>query len=354
VNPIAEGVALAGLAALLFGTTTPVIKAVGADAGPFATAMLLYAGAVLATVPWSRDTSRREAPVRKRHAGRLVAVALLGAVIAPACLAWGVQRTSATSASLLLNFEATFTVLLGWRLYGEWIAPRVMVGVLLMALGGAGLVIANGSRGAVVGEGMIAIVLATLAWALDNALTRPLADLDPISVVRWKAALGAFTCLPMSILLGEVFPRWGHVAALLVCGAMGYGLSLRLYLLAQRRIGAGRTGSVFAVAPFIGAALAWVTGDRASGIPTLGAGFLFGLAVYLHATEKHEHQHRHERIEHEHAHRHDDDHHDHPHDSEVVGVHSHFHVHEEQTHEHAHGPDVHHGHRHRSMRPPGK
>jgi drug/metabolite transporter (DMT)-like permease len=333
---------------MLFGVTTPIIKGAGADAGPFTTAMLLYAGAALATTPWSGGSSRREAPMRKDHAGRLVAIALLGAVIAPACFAWGVQHTSGTSASLLLNFEAVFTVLLGWRLYSEGIAGRVIVAVFLMVLGGAVIVITNTAVSADVGWGAVAVVLATLGWALDNALTRPFADLDPVQVVRWKGALGTFLCFAISIVLGEGFPKRAHVAVLLICGAAGYGMSLRLYLLAQRKIGAGRTGSVFALAPFIGATVAWGLGERTNGLPTLGAGLLFGMAVYLHATEEHEHGHTHDPVEHEHAHRHDDGHHDHPHDPEVVGTHSHVHVHEERVHAHAHGPDVHHGHRHAS------
>jgi drug/metabolite transporter (DMT)-like permease len=345
---MAAGVSIVALAAVLFGITTPLIQKAGVDAGPFATAMLLYAGAALTAIPWSRGSSTREAPVRGHHAGRLLAVTLLGGVLAPACFAWGLQHTSGKSASLLLNFEGAFTVLLGWRLYQEWIAPRVVVAVALMLLGGATLVLTSDATGHGVGWGAAAVVLATLAWALDNALTRPLADLDPVQVVRWKSAVGASLCLLASMALGEPVPRKGHLVALVVCGATGYGLSLRLYLLAQRKIGAGRTASVFALAPFIGAAVAWGMGERSNGLPTLGAAVLFGLAVYLHATERHGHRHTHERIEHEHAHRHDDDHHDHHHDPEVAGVHSHVHVHDARTHEHEHGSDVHHEHRHAS------
>ena len=49
-------------------------------------------------------------------------------------------------------------------------------------------------------------------------------------------------------------------------------MSVRVYLLAQRAFGAARTGSVFAFAPFIGAALAVMLGDRAfSGLMLLGS-----------------------------------------------------------------------------------
>jgi hypothetical protein len=133
---------------------------------------------------------------------------------------------------------------------------------------------------------------------------------------------------------------------LVACGATGYGASLYLYLLAQRRIGAGRTGSVFALAPFIGAALAWALGAGHAGWFAVAATGLFVLGVYLHASERHGHRHTHEPTDHEHMHRHDDGHHTHAHEPPVAGEHSHRHRHDHVEHDHDHAPDVHHVHRH--------
>jgi hypothetical protein len=63
-------------------------------------------------------------------------------------------------------------------------------------------------------------------------------------------------------MFGEPMPSLVAAVALLAIGATGYGMSLRLYLLAQREFGAGRTGSVFAFAPFIGALGAFALGSR--------------------------------------------------------------------------------------------
>jgi hypothetical protein len=141
-------------------------------------------------------------------------------------------------------------------------------------------------------------------------------------------------------------PAIGRALVLLACGATGYGLSLRLYLLAQRRIGAARTASIFALAPFVGAALAWVLGARSAGALTAVSAGLFGIGVFLHLTERHGHSHLHEPVNHEHAHRHDDGHHGHHHDPPVVGEHTHAHRHEPIEHDHEHAPDIHHGHGH--------
>ncbi|MDP9149525.1 MAG: DMT family transporter, partial [Myxococcota bacterium] len=306
----------------------------------------LYAGAALASLH-RFGPNAAEAPLRRpRHVARLVVVALVGAVFAPACLAWGLQHTSGVGASLLLNFEGVLTVALAWVVFGEPIGARVLVAMLVMTLGGALLVLGGSSGSVRLGWGACAVVLATLGWALDNTLTRPLADLDATQVVRWKAALGASFGLALSWALQQPFPGLGPALGLLACGATGYGLSLRLYLLAQRRIGAGRTGSIFATAPFVGALSASALGDRTAGLATWMAGLLFGSGVVLHLTERHRHPHAHVPMLHEHSHRHDDGHHDHVHAGEVTGTHSHVHRHESLAHDHAHAPDLHHPHRH--------
>ena len=134
--------------------------------------------------------------------------------------------------------------------------------------------------------------------------------------------------------------------AVLAVGASGYGLSLHFYLLAQRAFGAARTGSVFAFAPFIGAAFAAVLGDRsASGMMAVGS-MLMLAGVVLHLAESHGHEHEHEALEHEHAHRHEDGHHDHDHDPMPAVGHSHGHRHSPLRHQHPHVPDAHLGHRH--------
>src|SRR3954464_5174633 len=115
-SPVLRGGALALLSALSFGLTTPVIQCLSRGASVLPVAALLYAGAALASLNFGRKM-RPEAPVRRQHVPRLVSVALLGAVAAPVCLIWGLQRTDAVSASLLLNFEAAFTVLLAWGVH---------------------------------------------------------------------------------------------------------------------------------------------------------------------------------------------------------------------------------------------
>lgn len=346
-NPLILGTLLAALAAVAFGVTTPFIQRLGVGVGPFTTAALLYLGAAIGAISMpGRKTEQREARVHPRHIPRLLAIAFFGAALAPTLFAWGLQRVPATHGSLLLNGEAVFTVILAALIHREHIGRRVGLAALLMFAGGAVTVFGASSAGAFGLLGALAVVAAVFSWALDNVLTRPFAELDPAAVVRVKALCGVVLTGALALLMGEARPGWLRIAGLLACGATGYGISLRLYLLAQRRIGAGRTGSVFAVAPFVGALCALALGDKPGGITTAAAAVLFITGLVLHLTERHGHAHRHEAFEHDHAHSHDDGHHDHPHGEAPTGSHAHPHSHEPRVHEHPHGPDAHHGHGH--------
>ena len=342
-NPAAVGGALALASAVAFGATTPLVQRFGHGVGPFTTAALLYAGAAFASALPRRGD---DAPLRRTDAGRVAAVALLGAVAAPMALAWGLQHASGVTASLLLNLEAVFTVLLARVAWREPIGARVAVAVLAMVAGGALLVVEGRASSIAAGWGALAVVGATLAWAGDNVVGRPLADRDPTHVVLAKGGLGAALSFALARVLGEPWAPLGAAVALAACGAAGYGASLRLYLRAQRVVGAARTGSVFAAAPFLGATIAWAMGERGGGATTIAAGALCAAGVWLHLTERHEHPHVHDAVEHEHAHRHDDGHHGHDHDVLPTGEHSHPHRHETLTHSHPHAPDLHHRHGH--------
>ncbi len=346
--PALRGGLLALLAAALFGGSTPLLQRYGAGLGAFSTAALLYAGA--AAVGWLlRQRIDREARLKRSDLPRLLAMAGFGAVVGPVALAWGLQHTSGTSASLMLTMEALFTAVLAWRLYRETMDGRVWTAMALLLAGGMVLVLDQGLRSGSGGAqlwGLLAVLLATAAWGVDNTLSRALAERDPGQVVLVKALLGAAATLLLAVLFGEPLPSPGAALALFAIGATGYGMSLRFYLLAQRAFGAARTGSVFAFAPFIGAAFAVAWGDRSySSLMALGSVLMLA-GVLLHLVESHGHAHEHETLEHEHAHRHDDGHHDHLHESLPTGVHSHLHRHEPLQHAHAHVPNAHHAHRH--------
>jgi drug/metabolite transporter (DMT)-like permease len=337
---LTRGVLLAIAASVAFGLTTPFVQVAGAGLGAFTTAALLYVGAAgLAAVFGGAGALPR---VSFRTLGF---VAVCGAFVAPALLAAGLSRASGTAASLLLNLEAVFTVLLGALVHREAVVRRVWLAVAVIAGGGALLVLDRADGGFRLDLGLLLVAAATLFWALDNTLSRALSDFEPARVVTWKGALGALLSTGVAVLVREPLPTPSAALSLLACGAIGYGASLRLYLLAQRALGSARTGSVFAVGPFVGALAAAALGQPLGGWLTVAGGVAIVVGVYLHLTEQHAHPHEHPAETHTHAHRHDDGHHDHAHPGlDPATVHTHEHAHAATAHSHGHGEDIHHRH----------
>jgi drug/metabolite transporter (DMT)-like permease len=288
VSPFARGALLALASAIAFGATTPLIARFGAHAGPWTIAALLYAGATLAVAPGVRAAGRERRVARS--AFRRVALAgVLGAMIAPAALAWGIAHTGALSASLVLALESVFTVAIAALVFREYIGTRVVLGVLLITAGAMTLVASNGT-GSPGAYGIAAVAFATLLWAIDNALTGTVVSADPGAVVVLKCSIGCAGSFAAALIAREPLPGSFAALALAAVGALGFGASLRWYLLAQRQFGIARTASLFAIAPFAGAALAYILGDRVAGGPAvMVAAALIAAGVGLHLGERREH-----------------------------------------------------------------
>jgi hypothetical protein len=151
----------------------------------------------------------------------------------------------------------------------------------------------------------------------------------------------------LALLIGQELPPSGALSGALMVGFFGYGISLVLFVLALRHLGAARAGAYFSVAPFFGAALAVVLQADAVTPQMVAAGLLMAAGVWLHLTERHGHVHEHVRQEHTHDHSHDE-HHRHAHAFAWDGdqPHTHPHVHRRLVHSHPHFPDIHHRHPH--------
>jgi drug/metabolite transporter (DMT)-like permease len=337
-------------AALLFGASTPFAKQLLHETSPVLLAGLLYLGSGigLSAVRLVRDRGWRVPALSRAEWPWLLLAVGFGGVLGPLLLMLGLGRTSAASASLLLNLEAVLTALLAWVVFRENTDRRVMLGMALIVAGAALLAGWPASpRNAGLGWGAPLIALACLCWALDNNLTRKVAASDAVFLAGLKGLIAGVVNTGLALALGARLPGVPAVAAAMLLGLFGYGLSLVLFVVALRGLGAARTGAYFSTAPFIGAAIAILAFGNHASLPFWIAAALMGAGVWLHLQERHEHVHTHPAFTHTHRHVHDD-HHQHGHDfgCDSREPHTHEHVHAVLTHRHPHYPDIHHRHDH--------
>lgn len=343
------GIAFAALAAALFGASTPLAKLLIGVIDPWMLAALLYlgAGVGLTIVNAARPALKlpaTEAPLRVHDLPWLGLVILAGGVAGPVLLMFGLARTDAASASLLLNLEGLATLAIAWIVFRENVDRRLLLGAFAILAGAAVL---SWQGRADVSSGALLVAAACICWGIDNNLTRKLASADPLMIAMAKGLVAGTANLGLALFSGATLPSAGLIAGACLIGFFGYGVSLALYVVALRHLGAARTGAYFAMAPFVGAVLAIVLLQDAITMQLLVAGGLMAVGLWLHLTEQHEHEHTHEALEHEHRHVHDE-HHQHEHGPGMPPgePHTHWHRHAPLIHRHPHYPDLHHRHRH--------
>jgi drug/metabolite transporter (DMT)-like permease len=372
-----RGAAMALGAAVLFGLGTPVAKLLLARIDPLFLAAVLYLGCGIGLALFRiarrllRPGFAGEAKPTRAHWPWLLGAIFFGGVLGPILLLTGLSLTAAATTSLLLNLESVFTALIAWFVFREGVDRRIALGMAAIALGavvltwqGSGTALLGFSRGLL---GPLAIAGACLAWALDNNLTRRISLLDPTLIAMLKGLVAGTVNLVLAVALVLYLDAGRPIDALanlvtgtplvgglsgeiLVAGLLGmlsYGISLVLFVLALRDIGAARTGAYYASAPFIGAILAVAVLGEPLTLQLLLAGALMLVGLWLHLTERHVHEHEHMRLTHDHRHHHDIHHrHDHVPEDPPGEPHSHAHAHPRLRHSHRHFPDAHHAHGH--------
>jgi drug/metabolite transporter (DMT)-like permease len=337
------------IAALLFGASTPFAKLLVGEVPPLLLAGLLYLGSGLGLwlIRLVRDRGFSPPRLAAREWFWFLGAIAAGGVLGPLLLMYGLTRTTAAGASLLLNLEAVFTALLAWIVFGENAGRRVMLGMSLIVAGGAILAWSPAAMAPGAGAGAAAIATAGLCWGLDNNLTRKVAAADAIFIAATKGLVAGVTNCVLAIALGVSLPPLALVGAAMTLGLVGYGISLVLFVVALRGLGSARTSAYFSTAPFLGAAVAVILWHEPAALVFWLAALLMAAGVWLHLNEQHEHDHSHETLTHAHRHVHDA-HHQHAHDVSWDGTepHSHPHAHQPLRHRHRHFPDLHHHHRH--------
>ena len=301
-----NGATLGIASAVLFGAAMPLSKQLLDQTDPWMLAGLLYLGSGIGLGAYRLIAGIPRPRLAQRDLAWLGGAILSGGIVAPVLLMFALGAMSASGASLLLNAEGVFTALLAWLVFREHVDRRIALGMAMIATGAITLSWpANFEPMAMLPSALV--LSACLAWAIDNNLTRRVAELDATWLSATKGLVAGATNLTLALALGASLPAPGKTAMAMVVGLVTYGISLVLFVLALRKVGTARAGAYFSTAPFIGAAIALAMGERID--VQLGiAAVLMGIGVWLHLTERHDHEHEHGLLRHKHPHFPDADH----------------------------------------------
>jgi|SRR5262245_57081895 len=295
--------ALADLALLLanivYGTSYVVTRLALADVPPATLALLrvLIGGAIL--VPLSLRTRVRLSA--GEHA-RIVVMGVVGFAAAFALGHWGLARSTATNAALLIVTEPLGLILLGPLVLHERLRRAEAFGAAL-ALTGALLVVVNGIPGLTHAllprwRGDVLLVLSGFAYAAYSVLGRPILKHRPALPVTALSILwgvpGLVPLVAQEWLDGQRPALTGSaVAGALYLGVVITALGYLVWNWALERVPAARAGIFVNLQPAVGAVLGvLLLGDSASGF-TVAGGVLIVLGLLL--TMRHARNERHAR-----------------------------------------------------------
>ncbi len=340
---------IALLAALLYGLSAPISKILLNEINPLMMAALLYLGAgigmlALNAAKAALKKKQTEAKITKIELPYVILMVLLD-IAAPILLMLGLNLSTASTTSLLNNFEIVATSLIALVVFKETVGKRMWLAIALITIACIILSVKNFSELSF-SLGSVFILIACITWGFENNCTRMLSLKDPVQVVIIKGFGSGIGALIIALFAQTRILYTPYFIAALLLGFLAYGMSIFFYILAQRDLGAARTSAYYAAAPFIGAAVSWIILREKISFSFFAALLVMLLGTYFAITERHSHTHTHEKITHDHKHSHDDAHHNHQHELVETVEHSHIHTHEKSEHEHPHTPDTHHRHDH--------
>jgi len=254
----------------------------------------LVALAVL--VPLAGARLPRLLGVTGRDRRRLLAMGVLGYALPLVLGSYGLRRSTATNAALLIGTEPLAVILLGSLVLGEWLG-RLRIVALLLGLVGATIIVTNGIpflgvRYAPHLVGDLLLVASGAAWAVYTIVAKQLVVRhDPLAVSAASLLVALPVLVPMAALEARTFP-WDVArlapavgAAVLLGLVVSAGMTV-LWNVSLRHLDATRMAGFIFLQPLSGVALAIAAlGEPVTPYAVVGGTLVLG-GAYLLAVEE--------------------------------------------------------------------
>ena len=248
----------------IYGTSYVVTRIVLHDVGPATLAVARLALGAMVIVPLAFLQGARDRRLSRADRWNVFWMGVLGFAAAFGFANWGMARSTATNAALLITVEPISLILLSPVFLGERLTRRELVGAVL-TLVGAVCVVLNGLPGLSVTfaphwRGDILLVLSGLSYAAYSLIGRGvLARHAALPVTAWSIVWGLGAMLPFGALewldghrpVWTPVAIWGTVYLAIAVTALGY----LVWNYALERVEAPRLALFVNVQPVVGALL---------------------------------------------------------------------------------------------------
>ena len=184
---------------------------------------------------------------------------ICGAIIGPILFFYGLKLTNASIASLLINAEFLFSILLAIFILKEKPGKRAYVGIILIFIG---LLILNvklddidffQNNNNFIGN--VFIIGATIFWALDNNISRIILhkEIPIIKIIQIKSLIGGVLSFGLVAIFNiSLAINAFQIPNLLFLSLGGFAGSLFLFLKAMKQIGTVKSVMIFSTSSIFG------------------------------------------------------------------------------------------------------
>ncbi|MFF7951270.1 DMT family transporter [Streptomyces griseorubiginosus] len=199
-------------------------------------------------------------------------------------LNWGEQQVDAGTAALVVNIGPLLIALLGARLLGDAMPPRLLAGMAVSFAGAVTVGLSMTDEGGSSVLGVVLCLLAAIAYAAGVVAQKPaLGSASPLQVTTFGCLVGAVVCLPFAGQLVSEAARAPASATLnmVYLGVFPTALAFTTWAYALARTTASRMGATTYAVPALVVLMSWLALGEVPGLLTLtgGALCLAGVAV---------------------------------------------------------------------------
>ena len=256
---------------MLFGFTFSMAKQPLENVDPIVLSAIVYPISFAALIPITKSSFKIE---NKEDFLDILVISILGGVLAPILLFYGLERINASEAVILTNAQIIFTVLLSSLFFGE--KPNGIIGYSGIIIVFVGLFVATtelDTSGSLFKyePGKIMIVGAMLVWAIDNNISRRLtkrSTIWPAKIAMLKFLIGGIILFGIATIAVEessssfrsrlqiidtlLLIKPSEWLIIIAVSLFGFAGALSLLLESLKRIGTIRTMMIFSLTPIFG------------------------------------------------------------------------------------------------------
>ena len=199
-------------------------------------------------------------------------------------LNWGEQQVDAGTAALVVNIGPILIALLGARLLGDAMPPRLLAGMAVSFAGAVTVGLSMSDDGGSSVLGVVLCLLAAIAYAGGVVAQKPvLGSATPLQATTFGCLIGAVVCLPFA---GQLVSEAADAPAsatlnMSYLGVFPTALAFTTWAYALARTTASRMGATTYAVPALVVLMSWLALGEVPGLFTLAGGALClaGVAV---------------------------------------------------------------------------